>query len=257
MMTMSWQAARLAERFRQPEVIKKPEGNRVLLLAPHPDDEVIGAGGTLIKHRKAGDPVKVVFMTDGRRGKLRRQTIEEIVRIRREEAVRGCSVLGVEDLVFLNAPDGELDATAETVERLRAVLCEYRPDVLYLPHLRDMHRDHLFTNVVLAAAADSLADDAMVYAYEVWTPLLRPNCVVNITKEFGQKQEAMRCHQSQLELVDYQGRVEGLGRYRSGTIPLPGVMYAEAFYRQPAAVYVQELRAYLNGEDPGEEVSEP
>src|SRR5262245_2441565 len=54
--------------FRQPRLCTEPGGQRVLVLAPHPDDEVIGCGGTLYKHTRAGHAVTVVYMTDGRKG---------------------------------------------------------------------------------------------------------------------------------------------------------------------------------------------
>ena len=58
----------LTETYRQPRLVDVPEGRRILVLAPHMDDEILGCGGTLRKHVRAGAGVTAVFMTDGRRG---------------------------------------------------------------------------------------------------------------------------------------------------------------------------------------------
>jgi LmbE family N-acetylglucosaminyl deacetylase len=84
-------------------------GRRVLVLAPHPDDETFGCGGSMILHRDAGDPVKVVFLTNGAMGDISNQSDKETyVALRKKEAEKACANLGVMDLEFWPYEDRSL-----------------------------------------------------------------------------------------------------------------------------------------------------
>ena len=118
-------------------------GRRVLVLAPHPDDESLACGGALILHRDAQDPVKIVFLTDGSRGDAgggRSQA--DYARLREMEGREAAGVLGVDDIEFWGIGDRRLaqDATAE--RRLSALLADYRPDLIYAPSPMEFHPDH-------------------------------------------------------------------------------------------------------------------
>ena len=92
-----------------PVVLAAPPRGRVLVVAPHPDDEALGCGGALIQHRKQGDRVKVVFVTDGAAGgKLGHYAGLNYRELRRDEARRAGAILGVDELVFWEYPDGRL-----------------------------------------------------------------------------------------------------------------------------------------------------
>jgi LmbE family N-acetylglucosaminyl deacetylase len=102
---------------------------------PHPDDDVIGCGGSLLKYRAAGAEVSVIYLTSGDAGarQLRR---EEIGAIREEEA-RAAAAMNIKDLTFLRLPDGLLSSRADAVPRLVSLVRDARPDVVYLPHAAD------------------------------------------------------------------------------------------------------------------------
>jgi len=130
-----------------------------LVLAPHPDDETIGCGGTILRKTDAGAHVVVVIAADG----------EDLVR--RAEATEACRRLGVprEQVRFLAFPDGDLSAhVGEVRDSLRAVIQETRPDDIYIPSPIDNHPDHR----TLAAAVDMVEPATLagckVYAYPVW-----------------------------------------------------------------------------------------
>ena len=90
----------LPERALVPMRTTDLTGNVVLALAPHPDDESLGCGGALALHRAAGDPVKVVFVTDGARGDERGEDPRDAyVALRRREAAEACAALGVDDAI--------------------------------------------------------------------------------------------------------------------------------------------------------------
>lgn len=218
----------LDERDKAPIEITEFAVRSVVVLAPHMDDEVIGCGGTIRRHVLAGAAVTVVFMTDGRRGsrelrertdlddatRARRET--ELVERRRRESARAAELLGIEELVFLDARDGALDVDPPIVDRLLAILRRKDPDVIYVPAMLDLHVDHWATNRVLERCleAGALTDGHTVLReYEVWTPLL-VNRVAVIDDVLAVKRRALEQFESQdaARLVD---TTLGLNRYRS------------------------------------------
>ena len=124
---------------------------RVLVFAAHPDDEVLGMGGTIAVHTDAGDEVRVVVVTDG---SSTQYPDDAAIRARKEdEAVRAARELGVADYVHLDLPDMRLD-TLPHVEVNRVVeehVRELAPRLVYTPH-PDVNRDHrvLFDSVAVA-----------------------------------------------------------------------------------------------------------
>jgi LmbE family N-acetylglucosaminyl deacetylase len=225
-----------------PRPLDAVEGGRVLVLAPHMDDETGGCGGAIRKHVLAGAEVTIVYLTDGRRGdpELRRRRLPaaeqaraeaEYVTRRKGEAERAARVLGVRDLRYLDGPDGALEPTPALVEALRAILRERRPAVVYLPSFMDVHPDHWATNRVLHAALDPAAgatDGALVLrGYELWTPLLA-NRVLDISDVVAAKREALAQFESQLAHIDYVHALLGLNAYRS-IYAQRGRGHAEAF----------------------------
>src|SRR5262245_23568919 len=110
---------------------------RVLVISPHPDDESIGCGGTLRKHVLEGDMVEVVFLTSGEKGG-HSVAPQETARRREAEAQSAAEILGISRLEFYRGPDGALSVTLSVVDRLRARLEDWQPDVIYLPHDQEM-----------------------------------------------------------------------------------------------------------------------
>jgi LmbE family N-acetylglucosaminyl deacetylase len=221
------------------------------VLAPHPDDESIGCGGTLALYARLGVPVQVVFMTDGRLGDpaLRRLPVRSsqrkkleaaLVERRMAEARAALQALGATGGHFLGAPDGALGLAVEQVApRLADLLRELRPDVVLLPFVTDRHADHAATGRCLLVAARQLGpgwgDAVDCLGYEVWSPIYA-NLAIDISKVMNVKRRAIACHASQLQDADFLAGVEGLNRYRavSGMV---GGEYAEAFFRAPFPLF--------------------
>jgi N-acetylglucosamine malate deacetylase 1 len=222
-----------------------PGAERVLVLAPHMDDETIGCGGTLALHAQRGAEITVVFMTDGRRGtadvsllsgNARTRREREIVAARKRESRDALDVLGIRAAVHLDAPDGELRASHGIEHRLREVIEASKPDLVYLPHFLEEHDDHRATSTVLLAAAGNSSWRFQCMAYEVWTPLF-PNCLVRIDATVEQKKSALARYVSQLAQADYTQACIGLNAYRSIGLLGPHGSYAEAFCAVPFSEY--------------------
>jgi LmbE family N-acetylglucosaminyl deacetylase len=140
-------------------------GRTILVIAAHPDDEVVGAGGAIAQHADAGDEVHVLFVTGGQRG----QTDPERERERMGNARDCCARLGVGDVHFAGLTDARLDQTAH--QEINGVLEEriesLDPDVVYT-HARDeLHRDHVAVHESTLVATRPGSGVETVLAYEV------------------------------------------------------------------------------------------
>ncbi len=195
---------------------------KVLVIAPHPDDEALGCGGAIRLHANAGDEVYALYLTSGELGSPGEDQTATAQR-REDEARRAAGELGISGLRFWRLPDTRVSADEPCQNRLRLLLEDLCPDLIYAPHGGESHPDH-------RAAADltaSVADARTVRTYEVWTPLAQFMAVVDITAVAGIKRSAIRCHQSQL-WSGFDEAMLSLNHYR-GLMHGPGMLYAEVF----------------------------
>ncbi len=142
------------------------EVGSTLVLAPHPDDEVLGCGGLIARKVRSGSPVWVAYLTDGRQGV--QADPATAVALREEEAREAASVLGVPHhrLLFLRLPDGSLSAFLDVAtERVRTLVRELGVRQLFAPYRRDYHPDHVAAYRVARA---SLQPGLQLYEYPVW-----------------------------------------------------------------------------------------
>jgi len=241
----------LEERDKPPTEITDFAVRSVVVLAPHMDDEVIGCGGVVRRHVLAGAAVTVVFMTDGGRGSrdLREQpgldadgrarAAADLAEQRRGESSAAAAILGIDELVFLDGRDSELDVEPRIVDRLAEVLRRKAPDVVYVPSMFDLHVDHWATNRVFDRCLDAegvAGGRAVLREYEVWTPLL-VNRLAVIDDVVQDKKLALEKFESQNpdRLVNV---ALGLNRYRSIYLyQAPDRKYAEAFYESSQEQY--------------------
>jgi len=212
-----------------------PTGRRVLVLAPHPDDETFGCGGTLVRHTAAGDPVRVVILTDGSRGNFSgRYQTTDYIQLRQHEVLQATEILGISDLHFWPFKDRQL---ATEMPKARAMLLEllkdYQPQRIYVPSVFEFHPDHRTAAHLLITLLGHISENLEVAFYEINQPLC-VNTLVDITKVLKEKKAAMEIYKTQLAERNYDDYVLGLNRFRAQTLP-PAVSHAEGFSLWPAA----------------------
>ena len=212
---------------------------KVLVIAPHPDDEILGVGGTIAKRTAAGDEVYVCIVTKGCQPLFSEEFIEQ----GRSEARKSHAFLGVGETFFLDFPAVMLETVAryELNDKISQVIQKVQPDEVYIPHRGDMQLDH---QMVVDAAMVALRPKyehvvSRVYAYETlsetgWNiPNVEnefiPTVYEDITDTLEKKLEAMKIFESQLaEFPNARsiGALEALAKYRGATV---NVRAAEAF----------------------------
>jgi LmbE family N-acetylglucosaminyl deacetylase len=202
---------------RMPVKLRAIEKQRVLVVAAHPDDEVIAVGGNLALHQGLGSEVLTLFVTlDAPAADVGR----------RREAERAAHLLGF-DYRFLGFPDGSVSLHERAVARAVAeAIRSFRPDVIYCPFPADHHRDHQSAAACTGAAVEESGYQGEVWCYELWS-CLWPNIGVDISSVIETKREAINCYASQVAYVDYVEGALGLNRYRGLK---HGVDYVEALF---------------------------
>ncbi len=223
-----WVQARIAklELCPLPKILTPLEGGRVLVFAPHQDDETIGCGGTLALLRKNGCKIKVIFVTDGGgAGSLP----EGSVAIRKKEAAEALAVLGIDDILFLDEPDGNFLNTPAFEQKIMATLDQFQPDWIFLPSVLDYHRDHVAISHALNACWRHWQGAARTFFYEIWSPL-PATWVVDIGSVAELKRLALSRYELPLAHCDYLSASMGLAAYRGLYLSGKGQSkFAEAF----------------------------
>jgi LmbE family N-acetylglucosaminyl deacetylase len=210
-----------------PAILTAPPTGRVLILAPHPDDESLGCGGAIALHHRQGDRVTVVFATDGGAGDPSGYYAGLDYRgLRREEARRAASILGVDEVVFWDYPDGRLSEAGEPAERLWALLEADRPDIVYRPSTLELHADHWALGVAIETALRRYQATVVDFCYEIWATV-QPSHVLDISAVWDSKRKAIEQYRSQLRYNDYLRMVGGLNAYR--TLHILSAQYVEAY----------------------------
>jgi LmbE family N-acetylglucosaminyl deacetylase len=179
---------------------------KVLAIGAHPDDVELGCGGTLARHRDAGDSVSVLVMTVGERG-------PQLLSTRMSEQQDACDVLGAA-LYWGGLPDCDVGAGSSTVALIEQVLADVCPDVVYTHAPEDSHQDH---RAVSWASSSACRRVPRVLFYEGPTTLsFEPLVFVDIASSLETKLASLRAHTSQVlknGLVDLEA-IEALARYR-------------------------------------------
>ncbi len=216
----------------------------ILIFAAHPDDEVLGCGGTIAKLADKGATIHVAFLADGVYSRSGEQTIQqEELQIRRAAAQKACNILGVKSLSFGDFPDNRMDTIAllDITKAVESLIAEHQPDTVLTHHSGDLNIDHRRMHNAVATACRPQQGHPVktLLSFEVsssteWqltgsAPPFTPNWFVDISTTLNRKMAALEAYAAELRDWPHprsrQG-VEHLAHWRGATV---GVDAAEAF----------------------------
>jgi len=211
-----------------PRVLDLTSAKRVLVFAPHPDDECIGCAGTLaLLSQHANIEICVVLVTNGDGGQ--HSPDPQMSSIRVEEMKQALKVLGIHQLQTLEFSDGRFLSDEALSSALGSVIQSFKPNWVFAPSPMDYHKDHvLVSHAVTQLCQSSRCVEQLIYL-ESWTPLPATH-IVDITGVMDLKMKALREHETALKYGDYTRAVEGLNAYRG--LYLGFDRFAEAFVVQ-------------------------
>jgi N-acetylglucosamine malate deacetylase 1 len=209
---------------RLPSELDLAAGRRALVIAPHPDDETLGCGGTLARLAPHCE-IHVLLVTNGDGGgELPAGTSER----RKAEMAAAVRTLGVgTDVIHFDEPDGRFSDSPRYRSRLAGVVERVRPNWVFMPWLLDSHPDHARIARASSQVLRRSSVETVLYC-ETWTPVPATH-VVDITPVLERKKAAMLCHETALQHGNYLDAVLGLNAYRALYLPTRERRWAEAF----------------------------
>jgi len=213
--------------------------HNVVVISAHPDDMEIGMGGTVAKLVESMAVITSVVVTNGGRSSNPFALTEKrMAEVRREEALRAGSVLGVKDVMFCDEPDAADEInTAAVTRKLVEILARLQPTEVYtLDEKLDRHPAHRLAGKL---ARESVREAGIVlsggiWAYEIWGPFATWDRLEYIDRYVAKKMAAIAEHQSQVATIPYGEGVLGLNRWRA--------VFADPKASAPAGVYAEVFR---------------
>ncbi|ODS41272.1 MAG: hypothetical protein A7315_02040 [Candidatus Altiarchaeales archaeon WOR_SM1_79] len=209
---------------------------KALVIAPHPDDEVLGCGGTIAKHSKQGDEIYLCIVTKA----YIPDWSEEFLKNRLKEIEKANKILGIKKTYFLDYPTVKLDTfpQKELNDSIFKVIVEVKPEIVYIPHKGDINKDHrlVFEASLVATrpinykikkilSYESLSETEWGQPIEPFTP----NVYIDISDTIKTKIEAMKAYESEIKQYPHPRSLEMiniLAKMRGGVV---GLNAAEAF----------------------------
>lgn len=239
-----WLAQHPELHISSPEPLDRQVINpkNVLILSPHPDDEVIGCGGTIAKYVDTDVRVTIIQLTDGSDcAALRNADPVTRTTARLIEAKKVADYLNVSDVRFWKLADGHFNVDTALVEQMSKLLDELTPDIVFLPFINDLHRDHVLTNHLLFKALlkiDPLPSMA-ICSYETWA-VVPCNVFVSTTGFFERKAEALSYYPIPMKVKDYIQLCAMRDAYHHYEITRE-YGFAENFYFQTPQEFIQTI----------------
>jgi LmbE family N-acetylglucosaminyl deacetylase len=228
---------------------------KILIIVAHPDDEVLGMGGTIKKLTNAKHNVKVVFMATGimsRRSSdyknkphyssnenIQKSMNEQIIKLKKD-ATKANNLLGVKDIEFLDFPDNEMDLVSqlEITKKVEGIICKFNPDIVYTHSKHDVNIDHriIYESVITATRPMINSKIKKVLSFEVpsstewyFPSNFSPNLFVDISDELKIKLKAMASYKDELRDFPHPRSLEALEAIAKRWGSVSGFFASEAF----------------------------
>lgn len=209
----------------------------VIIIAPHPDDETLGAGGTLLKHKAQGDKVACIFVTNiSEEQGYSTKRVQE----RQEEIEKVAKAYNFDKFYKLNYPTATLDSTStlKLIPEISEIFNEFQPNIVYVPNSSDIHSDHriIFDATFSCTKSFRYPFIERILMYETISETefasynhFEPNYFVDISDYFEKKLEIMKIYKTELQehpMPRSLKNIEALATFRGATI---NKNYAESY----------------------------
>lgn len=221
---------------------------KILILAAHADDEVLGCGGAILKHVKSCDQVHIIFLADGESSRI--NVSQDALRERRKATDQACKILGVHSYHFLDLPDNRLDSIPflDIVQKVEAIFSNLKPDIIYTHHSGDLNIDHRIANAVVMTICRPLPGSSVqdIFTFEVMSSTewggvggiaFVPNVFIDISDELQDKMRALEAYKQEMREFPHSRsaiHIQSLAIHRGSCV---GFSAAEGF------MLIRSLRA--------------
>lgn len=218
--------------------------NRVLVVVAHPDDEILGLGGTIRKRVNNGDEIYCVILGEGftSRGSKRGDTNINVVNELHEDSIKASKIIGYKEIYFESLPDNRFDSVdlLDVIKVVEKYVEKYQPDIVYTHHYSDRNIDHRITYEAVLTACRPVSHCSVKEIYSFETPsstewgftkskIFTPNVYESISETLQNKLDAMTCYKSEIRDYPHPRSLKALEIIAARWGTVVGIEYVEAF----------------------------
>ena len=215
---------------------------RVLVVASHPDDEILGCGGTLYKLKKKGTKISALFLSDGESSR-QSSKVKKLIFDRKKQALRAAKIIGIKNLIFGDFPDNQMDIVPllKIVKFIEKQIKIIKPDLIFTHFENDLNIDHQITSKAVITACRPTKNQTVksILFFEVLSSSewnissknknFKANYFVDVSKSLKFKLKALKCYSREMRKWPHPRSIEGvklLSKTRGSSV---GLLNAEAF----------------------------
>ena len=218
----------------------KNSNSTVVVFAAHPDDDILGCGGTIAKLTQEGSKVHIVFLADGESSRDDITDINSLIQQRKQDAKKALKILGCDSIEFLDFPDNRLDSLdlLDVVKKIEGFIDAYKPYTIFTHYAHDLNIDHQITHNAVVTACRPQPGHCVkeLLFFEVpssteWnlSKAFMPNYFVDISSTLSLKIDALNAYKNEMKSFPHPRSIkaiESLSYYRGAS---SGCKAAEAF----------------------------
>ncbi|GAB6100058.1 PIG-L family deacetylase [Halanaerocella petrolearia] len=218
--------------------------DKILVVVAHPDDEILGVGGTLAKHIDNGDEVYCLILGEGMtsRNEKREEVEQEKLEELHTDTLKAAEIIGFQDVFFSDFPDNRFDGIdlLDIIKEVEEKVNKIEPDIIYTHYSDDLNIDHQRTFKAVITACRPVEDYTVKEIYAFETPSstewnfndeisFNPNVFVDVKKTIDKKLRAMECYKSEVKDYPHPRSIKALRTFAKRWGTVVGKEYVEAF----------------------------
>ena len=236
--------------------------NNILVVVAHPDDEVLGCGGTIAKHILNGDTVNLIVMSDGESSRTNIKNIKKKINLRIKSLEKSSQILGINKIFKFNFPDNKFDSLPllDIIQKIEPLIKKINPDIIYTHYINDLNIDHRLVAMSINTICRPSFIKKMpkkILSFEVLSSTelnfmnnnqFNPNYFVDVSKTFKLKIEALKQYKSEIRDFPNGRSLKGIEVLsKPATVKMSDSSYSQFFcFKDPDGTFLELVQVFSN-----------